>query len=205
MTIAQCLQMLREIKDVSFASVDAQGNPQVRIIDVMLIEEETLYFCTARGKDFYRQLLDHPQIALTALTKAYQMIRLSGKAQRLSDQKYWIDRIFANNPAMNDVYPGQSRYILEAFCIAEGELAFFDLGKTPIERETLAWGNASLSLKGYHISDACIGCGKCQTLCPQRCIQTGAPYLIDQRHCLHCGLCAETCPMQAIKKRGVCQ
>ena len=52
MQAGDCLQILREIKDVSFASVDEQGNPQVRIIDVMLVEGDKLYFCTSRGKDF---------------------------------------------------------------------------------------------------------------------------------------------------------
>ena len=30
---------------------------------------------------------------------------------------------------MKGVYPGESRYILEPFCIEEGEAEFFDLGK----------------------------------------------------------------------------
>mgnify|MGYP002595988828 CR=1 FL=1 len=56
MNAQECLHILREIKDVSFATVDKKGFPQVRIIDVMLIENNKLYFCSARGKDFYKQL-----------------------------------------------------------------------------------------------------------------------------------------------------
>ena len=56
MNKAQILQELRRIKDVTFASVDREGRPQARIIDVMLADTETIYFCTARGKDFYREL-----------------------------------------------------------------------------------------------------------------------------------------------------
>ena len=52
MNKAQILQELRKIKDVAFATVDSEGRPQVRIIDVMLADEETIYFCTARGKAF---------------------------------------------------------------------------------------------------------------------------------------------------------
>lgn len=175
MTSQQCLQILRTVKDVAFASVDAQGDPQVRIIDVMLIEEERLYFCTARGKDFYQQLIAHPRIAIVGMNKDFQMVCLSGEARHLDDQKYWIDRIFAENPSMCDVYPGDSRYILEAFCIDAGELSFFDLGRAPIEREQLPLGDGTPALNGFVIQDA---------------------------HCLHCGLCQERCPMQAIKKRG---
>ena len=49
MTAAKCLEMLREIKDAAFATVDQNGRPQVRIIDVMLAEDRALYFCTSRG------------------------------------------------------------------------------------------------------------------------------------------------------------
>jgi len=54
MTAEACIKLLREIKDVAFATVDEEGHPQVRIIDVMIAEGEKLYFCTERGKDFYR-------------------------------------------------------------------------------------------------------------------------------------------------------
>ena len=129
MNAQKCLDILREIKDVAFATVDANGLPQIRIIDVMIVEDEKLYFCTARGKDFYLQLMKNNQVAITGMNKDYQMIRLNGKVKKLSDHKNWIDRIFKENPTMNTVYPNDSRYILEAFCIDNGEIEFFDLGK----------------------------------------------------------------------------
>ena len=54
MNAEKCLRILREIKDVAFATVDECGKPQIRIIDIMLVDSEKLYFCTARGKNFYR-------------------------------------------------------------------------------------------------------------------------------------------------------
>ena len=39
MNVSTCLNILREIKDVAFATVDENNQPQVRIIDVMLVEE----------------------------------------------------------------------------------------------------------------------------------------------------------------------
>ena len=117
MTAEECIKLLREIKDVAFATVDKEGHPQVRIIDVMIAEGEKLYFCTERGKDFYRQLMANEYTAITGMNKEFQMVRLSGPVKKLSDQKMWIDRIFEENPMMNDVYPGESRYISEAFCI----------------------------------------------------------------------------------------
>ncbi len=220
MNAQNCLDILREIKDVAFATVNDEGKPEVRIIDVMIVEQDKLYFCTGRGKDFYRQLIEHPDVAVTGLNKEFQMVRLSGKAETLPDQKFWIDRIFEENPAMNGVYPGESRYILEPFCISSGELEFFDLGKSPIYRKSFVFGSAKASReatqntgkesqichspreKGFLITDVCIGCGKCMRGCPQQCIAKGTPFLIHQEHCLHCGLCFENCPVQAIVRRG---
>ena len=71
MNAQKCLDILREIKDVAFATVDANGLPQIRIIDVMIVEDEKLYFCTARGKDFYKQLKNHPYVAITGMNKKY--------------------------------------------------------------------------------------------------------------------------------------
>ncbi|WP_040196879.1 4Fe-4S binding protein [Candidatus Soleaferrea massiliensis] len=203
MTAKDCLKILRTVKDAAFATVDGEGRPQVRIIDVMLVEDERLYFCTARGKDFYRQLLDTGWTAVTAMNHNFQMVRLSGQAEQLREQKKWIDRIFEENPVMNEVYPGQSRYILEPFCIEAGQLEFFDLGKTPIYRESFAIGNAPKPVKGFVITEDCIGCGTCLQSCPQACIEAGNPYLIRQEHCLHCGLCVEACPAGAIQRRDV--
>ena len=171
MNAQKCLDILREIKDVAFATVDTNGLPQIRIIDVMIVEDEKLYFCTARGKDFYLQLMKNNQVAITGMNKDYQMIRLNGKVKKLSDHKNWIDRIFKENPTMNTVYPNDSRYILEAFCIDNGEIEFFDLGKEPIERQSFRLGNSKLNEKGFIISDTCIKCGKCKRICPQKCIE----------------------------------
>ena len=40
MNVQRCLDILREIKDVAFATVDENGFPQIRIIDVMIVENE---------------------------------------------------------------------------------------------------------------------------------------------------------------------
>ena len=69
MTVQECLQILRDVKDVAFATVDEKGVPQVRIIDVMLVVVENLYFCTARGKDLYRQVISFGRVAVTGLNR----------------------------------------------------------------------------------------------------------------------------------------
>lgn len=184
------LQELRNIRSVAMASVDAQGNPKNRIIDVMLADENAIYFCTARGKAFYQELMMKPVIAITGMNASWQMIRLQGEVEHLTKQVMWIDKIFMENPQMKQVYPKDSRYILEAFKVAKGVLEWFDLGKEPINRECLRMeDDVQLLQDGYQIQTNCIGCNKCLSSCPQQCIKQGKPYHIVQSHCLHCGLC----------------
>lgn len=118
MNAQDCLNTLRQIKDVSFATVDEEGHPQIRIIDVMLVDEGVLYFCTSRGKDFHAQLLRDPHVAIVGMTPDFKMVRLAGEARLVeNDPHALIDRIFDENPSMNDVYPGDSRYVLDPFRI----------------------------------------------------------------------------------------
>ena len=201
MKAMDALKILREVKDCAFATVDKKGHPQNRIIDVMLVEDDTLIFCTSRGKHFHEQLETGQHVAVTGLNDKWQTVRLWGKVEKLPDSKAWIDRIFEENPSMNGVYPGESRYILDAFIIREGEGEFFDLGKEPIYRESFSLGESPVTKKGFFITEDCIGCSTCKDNCPQQCIEEGTPFLIHQENCLHCGLCFENCPVSAIVKR----
>lgn len=203
MEAQKCLEILREIKDVAFATVDRQGKPQVRMIDVMLVQDEKLYFCTARGKAFYHELMTEGQTAVAGMNKDYQMVRLGGRVKQPEESKAWIDRIFQENPSMNAVYPGESRYILEPFYMDGGQMEFFDLGKTPVERQSFVWGKIDREKKGFRITDQCVECGICRESCPQQCILKGSPYVIRQNHCLRCGLCYEKCPVQAVESEEI--
>ena len=78
----------------------------------MHIEDDRIYFLTGRGKNVYSEVMNHPKVSYLSL-KDNKSIRISGEAHKLDDQKYWIDLIFENNPFMNNVYPGNARYILE--------------------------------------------------------------------------------------------
>lgn len=198
MNAQDCLQLLRDVRDCTFATVGANGLPQARVIDVMVVEEGALYFCTSRGKDFHAQLERDGHVAITGMNERYQTVRLSGVARKVADQRAWVDRIFQENPTMNAVYPGEARYILDAFVIDAGELEFFDLGDHPIYREAFSFGGAEAREKGFRIGEDCIGCGICQANCPQECIDEGTPFRIQPEHCLHCGLCYENCPVQVI-------
>lgn len=196
-----CLQKLQYVGVLAFATVDEQGAPQIRNISAIHYEPEAMYFFTAKGKDFCRQLLADGRVQILGYTKYKEMIRLSARARpvREADQQRWIDTIFQEQPYLSNVYPGSTRDLAGiVFKIADGEIEYFHLGVSPIFRESYTIGSGTVTEKGYQISDACIGCGSCAEHCPQRCIEPGTPYQIQQEHCLHCGNCRTVCPVQAV-------
>jgi uncharacterized pyridoxamine 5'-phosphate oxidase family protein/NAD-dependent dihydropyrimidine dehydrogenase PreA subunit len=191
------LDFLRKIKSVTFCTVE-NGCPKARIIDVMFIEDNKIYFTTARGKSFYRQLMNNPNVAVVGMDQNYKTIRVHGKAQKVNH--HIIDKIFELNPMMNDIYAGEKRDILEPFCIYEGSGEIFNLGEIPLHRERFSFGGKDVFTPGYKITDKCISCGICKEVCPENCISNDPAFSIDGSGCLECGRCFEHCPVDAIEK-----
>ena len=198
-----CLKKLGYVGVLSFATVDSSGSPQVRNISAIHYEPDAIYFFTARGKDFCKELLDTEKVQVLGYTMFKEMIRLSGsvKPAPADEQRKWMDVIFSEQPYLSNVYPGDTREIGIIFCIRDMTIEYFNLGVNPIFRESYTIGSGEIIPKGYEITDACIGCGKCVKVCPQSAIDKGKPSFIHQEHCLHCGNCFENCPVSAIQHR----
>ena len=194
----KALGLLREVKSVTFSTVNG-GEPASRIIDVMLVDDDGLYFVTARGKAFYRQIDEVPTVAVSAMTKDWVAIRLVGDIRKVEGREL-VDRVFEANPMMKDIYPGEKRDILDGFHVYRGRGELFDLSSSTPARQRFAFGGAAVRPCGYRILDTCISCGACAEACPEGIISEGDPYVIAQAHCLECGRCAEVCPVDAIER-----
>ena len=195
-----CIKKLGYVGILSFATVDEKGHPQVRSISAVHFEPDAIYFYTARGKNFCRQLLDDGHVQIHALTKFKEMIRLSAIAKPVpeEEQEHWKNVIFEEQPYLVNVYPGDTRSIGIIFSIRDAQIEYFNLGVRPIDRYYYTMGDATPEVKGFSITDACIQCGTCMANCPQECIIEGEPFRIQAEHCLHCGNCFENCPVEAI-------
>jgi uncharacterized pyridoxamine 5'-phosphate oxidase family protein len=197
-----CLEKMKLVGVLAFATVDEKGDPQIRNISAIHYEADAMYFFTARGKNFSHELQQNGKVQVLAYTKYKEMIRLSGKAEPVpeEEQNQWIQTIFEEQPYLMNVYPADSRDIGIVFYIRDAEIEYFHLGVRPIFRETYIIGSGKRNRKGYSITNQCIGCGTCAKLCPQQCIEEGDPYKIQREHCLHCGRCEENCPVNAVKR-----
>lgn len=200
-----CLKKLQYVGVLAFATVDPHGAPQIRNISAIHYEPDALYFFTAKGKAFCRELLADGRVQVLGYTKFKEMIRLSGRAEPVpeTEQRGWIERIFAEQPYLSNVYPGDTRLLAGiVFRIADAEIEYFHLGVRPIFRERYAIGGATVHPRGYRITGDCIGCGTCLEHCPQGCIEPGGQYRIRSENCLHCGNCREVCPVGAVEEVG---
>ena len=197
--------LVNEIHTTISATVDDDGLPVTAAIDMMDSDENGLYFLTAKGKGFYDRLKKRGFLALTAVKGESTMksvaISVRGKVRELGYEK--IPMLFEKNPYMHEIYPTEeSMHALTVFQICEGSGEWFDLSKKPIKRASFSFGGAEKKPEGYLITEACIGCQTCVSVCPQQCIDTDSvPLVIDHAHCLHCGNCMEACPVGAVEKR----
>ena len=110
MTKQDYLKLLVEsIHSTTIATIGADSHPQTRVIDMMLWDEQGVYFLTAKGKAFYAQLMEQGFIALSA-TKDKISISLRGKIRNIGSEK--LDEIFEKNTYMQSIYPGDTRSVL---------------------------------------------------------------------------------------------
>lgn len=204
MDVETCIRKLGYVGVLNFATIDQKGNPQVRNISAFHFEEGKMYFLTARGKSFARQLRHDGRVQASGYTMYKETIRLSGTAKELppKERLHWRNVLYEEQPYLENVYPGETKNIDTIFVIDGFWIEYFCLSTRPITREYFSVGGVPIPPKGYTVDDSCIGCGTCMGVCPQDAIAEGTPYAINPSHCLQCGNCFEHCPVGAIHWLG---
>ena len=95
------------IHSTVFATVDSQGRPVTCAIDLMDYDENSLYFLTAKGKNFYDRLKANENIAFTAMkgedTLSCVAVSVQGKAKEIGPDR--LPDLFRKNPYMEKIYP----------------------------------------------------------------------------------------------------
>ena len=64
MTLEACIEKLMKIDSLEIATVDENGLPHLRVISARYFDGTAMYFLTARGKAFARQLEKNGNIAV---------------------------------------------------------------------------------------------------------------------------------------------
>lgn len=135
--------LMNDIHSTIFATVDENGHPATRVVDIMLVKREKLYFLTANTKDLCRQLEKNPYVAITGIqgedTMSSFSINIKGQVREIGTK--YLDEIFEAHAYMNDIYETEDRKkVLRVFEVYKGSLAVYDLSKKPIYQNTLVFG-----------------------------------------------------------------
>lgn len=194
------LETLMEIKNITFSTIDADGNPASRIVDLMFKDGDAIYFFTCNVKPFYFELKKNETISITAM-KDWTQVRLKASCKTVN--RDLIKKIYQNNPGLKELFPDEdnSKHV-EVFCIYRGKGELFDLSgdNSKMQRARFAFGGEKVRPSGCIITDKCINCGKCANVCPFNAISVVQEHhQINPVYCDECGMCYNTCPVDAIE------
>ena len=165
-----CLKKLSYVGVLSFATVDETGAPQIRCVSAIHYEPDAIYFFTARGKDFCRELQRDGRVQVLGYTKYKEMIRLSGVARAVSRAgagALAICHFCRAALSLQCLSRGYPKHRDRLFASKTMSIEYFNLGVNPIFREIYSVRRGAVRPKGYFITDGCIRCGKCQSICPR--------------------------------------
>ena len=132
-----------EIHTVIVATTDDNALPVTCAVDMMDFDDSSLYFLTARGKNFYDRLKKNAYISLTGIKGEDTMSRVAvsvrGKVKELGAGK--VKELFDKNPYMYEIYPDEaSQERISVFRLYEGTGNWFDLSKKPIFTASFSFG-----------------------------------------------------------------
>lgn len=195
MTKEQFIKDVEKVHEVALATVNADGIPVVRIIDMMLIEDDCLLFLTARGKEFYQQISKDNYVTLACQIdcRAYH---LKGFVKQMPHD--YLLKLFDANTYMYETYPSTTRDILEVFKIYKWQAEYFDVMPCPIERVYFQHEYEDAVVTVMEVNENCTACQACAAVCSQGIISFGERAFIPYKNCLKCGACAEICPAGAV-------
>ncbi len=67
------------------------------------------------------------------------------------------------------------------------------------------WCKYKLTAKDFYVTDACMGCGKCEKLCPLNNVSLLDKKPVWEKNCTHCMACIGNCPVNSIEYGNVTQ
>lgn len=113
------LDILTKLKETmtpaAMASVDADGKPHVRHINIGMVSEHGIYFVTSPKTDFYKQLMDHPYVSI------------EGQVEELGQDQ--IEDVVKDNKFITTVYQNpKDRENARVFRLFEGSGLYHNFG-----------------------------------------------------------------------------
>ena len=206
-----------EIWDTTFKYLEQQGGrlaistlqngvPQSRIISVQRMEADGgIYLMTSRGKPFYKQMKENPNIAAaTLIDDTHHSFRLKAVVEESTDPAIYAEYA-RKNPGTMKMYRHNTD-LIALFKLKTGTGEILHLYRDDmVRRLRFGWGGGVPEPLTYYMTDACTGCGICYDVCAEHSIvkTEDGKYQIRSMDCDDCGICYTKCPLKgtAMKSR----
>jgi len=127
------IELLKQHKDVAFATIGTDNAPKVRIFQVMLYGEKELFFATAKSKEVYQELLQNNKVEIVSLIKNVS-VRISGEVY-FDHNRETEKAIFDSNPILEQIYHNFENEALVYFRLKIEKAELYDLRELSPERE----------------------------------------------------------------------
>ncbi len=116
-------------KDAALATTDANGNPNIRVFQIMLVNENEniLYFATSDKKEVWSQIKHNPNIEILSFDKNVS-VRISGRV-KFDVPEMICKQIFDENEVLRRIYPRYTDLVYFAMLIKKAD--YYDLTPTP--------------------------------------------------------------------------
>ena len=113
--------------NVAFATA-FDNQPELRVLQVMLIRDNEFYFATNAGKDIYKQIQSNPKVAFMA-SKGMVFARIDGICLFDIDDETKRE-VYEKNPILQTIY---KNYLdIAYFKVQAKKATYYDLGTQPI-------------------------------------------------------------------------
>ncbi|MBN2595155.1 pyridoxamine 5'-phosphate oxidase family protein [Labilibaculum sp.] len=127
------IKLLSQHKDIALATVNDQGNPKVRIFRIMQLNEQELFFSTAKNKEVYLQLKEKPKVEMVSWHDKVS-IRVAGTALFDVPDEMQL-KIFEDSKVLQEIYQSVDNPNLTFFRVKMEWVELFDLNSIPPRRE----------------------------------------------------------------------
>ncbi|MDR2760996.1 MAG: pyridoxamine 5'-phosphate oxidase family protein [Planctomycetaceae bacterium] len=127
------IDFLKANPSTQFATSD-NNTPKVRPILFPFDENGVLWFCTAKNKNFWKELNANPKVEFSSFDGVAKWIRVSGNV-KLIDNIDVKKKILELYPTIKEIYIEPTNPIFASFCLEHWTATIYSFTDPPVQYE----------------------------------------------------------------------
>lgn len=99
----KAFELIHKVRFMPTATVN-NGQPENRIIDFNRLPDGNIYFMTSKGKPFYKQLCERPEIVANTVVDLKYALKIRAWVKDVTEDEWVWEEFFKLNPGTKKVY-----------------------------------------------------------------------------------------------------